>query len=167
MQDEYNPSEHTAARAALLWKRMLANPKFDNGDKGFTGIMAAGLAAMIPANTTADLLDAFEVKLREAILTPDERGYFEAGRLSVDYGPDHILDATAKAVGLKVEFPWKTSMSIHRDYLTVRGGYSAETLNHYRLPNGKWLVTSLYGSEIEKIKKFAMDGTVPTFTVED
>jgi len=169
MRDEMVPSEHTAARAALLWRKMLASPVFDNGDNSFAGVMSQGLAAMIPTNTNDTLLEQFEAKLREVIVTPDaeRKDYYPASYLSVDYGPCEPLENAAKAVGLNVQFPWKTNMNVYRDYLTLRAGYSSETQYHYRLDNGKWLVTTLNGSEVEKIKRYVLDGTLPEFSVED
>jgi hypothetical protein len=162
------PSDLLVKRAVELWKRMLRSPKFDSGDNGPTGGMASMLASMIPTNTTEELLDAFGEELAKKILAPSEhnRDYYPNTGLHVDYGPDKNLSDAAEAAGLKVQFPWKTNMWIGEDYISVRYGYSAEVVYHYPLNDGKWLVTYLSGSEIEKIKKFVADGTLPEFTVE-
>lgn len=164
----YNPTERTAKRAAELWKSMLEQPKFDNGDNSFQGGMAAAMATMIPTNTTTELLDAFAEKLVERIMTPSERDpeYFDSANLCVDYGPCPALAESAEAVGLKCQFPWKTNMWVHANDLSLRHGYGAETVYHYALENGKWLVTTLAGSEIEAIKKYVVDGTPLEFRVE-
>ncbi len=165
---EYNPTERTAKRAAELWKRMLRRPKFDNGDQSGNSGVAVMLAHMIPTNITEELLDAFADKLVSLIMTPDEKDpeYFPNSRMHVDYGPCHVLSGAAESVGLKIEFPWQTNMWVHADSLSVRHGYGAETVFHYALENGKWLVTTLSGPEIDKIKRYVVDGTLPEFKVE-
>jgi len=165
---EHKPTERTAKRAAELWKRMLAKPKFDNGDNSLTGGMAVAMVSMIETNTSTELLDAFGEKLVEKIMTPCERSpdYYEATRLIVDYGPCPALDEAAKEVGLKVQFPWKTSVNVYSDTVTARYGYSAETINHYALKDGRWLITTLSGSAVEDIKSHVVDGTPLEFTVE-
>ncbi len=69
----YNPTELTARRAAELWKRMLRQPKFDNGDTGPSGGLAVALVSMIRTNTTNELLEAFGCKLVERILSFERR----------------------------------------------------------------------------------------------
>lgn len=165
---DYNPSERTARKAAELWKKMLASPKFDNGDETEKGGLATLLAHLVPVNTTEDLLDKFAEKLVEQIMTPgkSDPDYFPGSNLHVDYGPDLTLSECAEAVGLKCQFPWKTNMWIRRDVVSVSHGYGAEQINYYALENGRWLVTTLSGSEVEKIKKYVTDGTLPDFKVE-
>lgn len=164
----YNPTARTARKAAELWKNMLRGPKFDNGDTSLSGGMATVLAGMIPVNTTDELLGAFADKLAERIMTPSETSpdYYNSASLHVDYGPDLALSECADAVGLKCQFPWKTNMWVRGDMVSVSYGYGAEAVNYYALDNGKWLVTTLSGSDVEKIKKFVTDGTLPEFTVE-
>ncbi len=164
----YKPTERTARKAAELWKNMLRSPKFDNGDTSPMGDMATMLAEMIPVNTSDDLLEAFAEKLAERIMTPSEKypEYFENATLRVDYDPDLTLSECADEVGLICQFPWKTNMLVRSNVVSVSHGYGAEQVNHYALDNGKWLVTTLSGSDIEKIKKFVTDGTLPEFTVE-
>lgn len=165
---KYKPTIKTARRAAELWKKMLTNPKFDNGDDSVTGFMTASLASMIPTNTTEELLDAFVEKLVEKIMTPSAHNpdFHDSSNLSVDYGPCQALADSAKAVGLNCQFPWKTSTRVYSDEVHVRHGYGAETIFHYALDNDKWLVTTLSGSEIEKIKRYIVDGDLLEFTVE-
>ncbi len=162
------PSDLLVKRAVELWKRMLRSPKFDNGDNGPNGGMASMLATMIPTNTTEELLDKFGVELEKTILTPSEhsRDYYPNTSLHVDYGPDKALGDAAEAAGLKCQFPWKTNMWIGDGCVSVSAGYAAANVYHYPLDNGKWLVTSLSGSEIDKIKRFVTDGTHPEFMVE-
>lgn len=162
------PSDLLVKRAVELWKRMLRSPKFDNGDPSPVGGMASMMAMMIPTNTTEELLDKFGEELEKNILTPSEhsRDYYPNTSLHVDYGPDKAIGDAAEAAGLQCQFPWKTNMWIGDGCVSVSAGYAAANVYHYPLSDGKWLVTSLSGSEIEKIKKFVTDGTLPEFTVE-
>jgi len=148
---------------------MLDQPKFDNGDSSLHGFMAVSLVESIPTNTTPDLLDAFGEELVKRILTPSDHDpeYFEGSNLSVDYNPCPALSESAFAVGLECGFPWKTTMWVYADSISLRHGYGAKTVFHYALGNGKWLVTTLSGSEIELIKKHVTDGSPLEFRVED
>lgn len=164
------PTELTARRAAEIWKGMLRAPKFDNGDDSSTGCMASMMARMIPGNITEERLDAFGERLVQLIMTPsgNNGSYFPDCSLFVDYGPCVALRDAAMQAGLDCEFPWKTHVHVGEGYVSVRHGYSAEPAFHYPLGDGKWLVTPLNGhaSEIEKIKRFVIDGTLPEFTVD-
>jgi hypothetical protein len=147
---------------------MLRSPKFDNGDSGPVGGMASVMAMMIPTNTTDELLDKFAEELAKRIMTPspDDPEYFPNASLHTDYGPDRVLADVAESVGLDCQFPWKTNMLVYGDYVSARCGYGASEVYHYALDNGKWLVACLHGPEMEKIKKFVTDGTLPEFMIE-
>lgn len=166
---EYRPSERIVDRAVSIWRRLLENPRYDNGDTSFPGGMCMAMAKMIPNNANADRLDSFCGHLRKWLLSPDDeqRGTFWSKQsLAVDYGPGRGLIEAAAASGLKMEFPWKTSMWINDDHLHVRAGYSAETFYHYPLADGRWLVTTLSGSEISKVIEY-IGGGKPEFHIEE
>lgn len=163
---DWNPTPATAARAAKIWRRMLEKPKYDNGDTGLTGFLLQEIASHYKSNATPEILDAFEKEMTTMLLTPNEDGRCETN-FYCDYGPDKKLIELAEKVGLKMEFPIKTSMNIHPDYVTYRFGYSAPWVYHYLLSNGRWFVTTLVGDEIESIKKHLVDGTPLSWTVED
>lgn len=158
------------ARAAELWVRMLASPKYDNmGDTGtkkersLMG-MASLMAHAIPSNATPGVLERFREslvrRLREAMDGQEYGAY-----LGVDYGPDATLAEAAEDAGLKMEWPWKTRMSISKDKVGVSSGYAAEYVNHYPLPDGAWLVTTLAGSDISKVFEYIAGGK-PEFRIE-
>lgn len=156
-----------ANKAADIWKSLLKSPVYDNGDKSENGILATALAMQLPSNTTDELLDKF----KEALVKKLSEKWDEGGMhfwMDVDYGPCGILDEAAEEAGLNVQFPWKTSVSIHLESkaVSVSAGYGAEDIIHYDLENGKWLVTTLHGSEVEKIKDHVVNGTPLEFKVE-
>lgn len=164
-EEDYQPSPRTAKRAAFLFTELCRKPKFDNGDLSLTGMMCQTLAERLPHEPDGQKLIAFRDGLEQFLLEEDDKGYRHAS-LDVDYGPSLYIANIADRIGLKVQFPWKTNVWAYRDHVTVRAGYTAETIYHYALDGGKWLVTSLSGSEVEKIKKFVLTGEVPSFTVE-
>lgn len=164
-QEAYLPTQRTAERAAELWKRMLRSPKYDNGDASPAGGLAMMMAHAIPSNVDEEKLTVFGQELAKCLMTRDAHGWCDT-HLGVDYGPCKTLADCAKAAGLLVEFPWKTTMHVYADHLSLAYGYGAEHLNHYALSDGRWLITNLYGRDIEKIKSFVMDGTLPEFVVE-
>jgi hypothetical protein len=158
---EYVANERIIDKAVEIWKGLLKNPKFDNGDNTPTGGMASIMAKMIPGNADDENLEAFGKYLKESLMEEKYGGY-----LSVDYGPCEKLNSAAEKAGLKVQFPWKTNMNIWSDWLYLSYGYGAESVYYYPLPDGKWLVTKLSGSDIEKVKEYVLGGK-PAFTVID
>lgn len=168
MSNHQNPTLRTAKKAAELWKSMLRKPTFDNGDKSEAGLFTSMLASLSPSNATDEILNVFGEKLTEKILTKSDKypEYYPNTTLGSDYGPDLTLDQCANESGLKCQFPFKTVVWVMSDCVQVRNGYGAEAVFHYALDNGKWLVTTLCGSEIEKIKKYVTDGTPLEFKVE-
>lgn len=153
------PNEQIVDRAVELWKRALADPVYDNGGDG----LASVLAGMAKQNSTADVLEAFGVALKAALMTPGQYGYLDI--LSVDYDPDPTLRAAAEKAGLLTKFPWKTRMFINPDCVAFSQGYGAPDVYHYPLPDGRWLVTRLRGEDIAEVIKLVM-GEAPNFTVE-
>jgi len=151
--EDREPTEQTARRAVELWKRLLKNPKYDNGAEDQANKMAQLLAMGLNKNNTDEKLKAFGDELFKKIMNKDEPNYSRTS-LCVDYGPDKTLDDCAKAAELKMEFPWKTNMYIYKDSVSVRAGYGAESENHYPLGDGRWLVTTLSGSDIDQVIEY-------------
>lgn len=164
--DEYKPNDRIVDRAVALWRKMLACPKYDNGDPSAVGFITSTMAAMLPSNVSEERLDAFCGHLRTWLTTPGPRGdFYPKQSLHVDYHPDEGLRMSAALAALTMEFPWKTSMWLYGDHLHVRAGYSSPTIYHYPLSDDRWLVTDLHGREIAKVIEY-IDGGQPTFTVE-
>jgi hypothetical protein len=171
-RDEPNP--RIVDRAVELWKRMLANPEYkatcdDSGlEDQITMARAASMAKMIPSNATPERLEAFGVALKQRLMTPDpQRSSCVAypDTLHVDYGPDAMLGGAAEEAGLKLEWPWKTLMRLYDDRVGLAAGYAAGTVYHYPLNDGRWLMTTLQGSDITKIIEY-VDGGQPEFDIE-
>lgn len=165
---EYVPNELIVDRAVELWKRMLKNPRFDNGDNSFVGGMCAALAMTMPSNVDEEKLKVFGDALKKSLMTNTVGGgsyeYFTSD-LSVDYDPCRVLLDAAKEAGLTAKFPWKTSMFLTDEYLSVSCGYGAELVSHYPLSDGRWLMTTLRGSDISKVID-VINGGEPGFVVE-
>lgn len=114
--------------AAKWWADQLrgGRPKLDNGDDSRTGDMVAVIAMMTQASRPRldpETIDAFETVLA-ARIEHDGIGY-----ISVDYDPDIVLSECARSVGLTLgmtDLPWRTSMWIDVDRVTVRCGYGAQ-----------------------------------------
>lgn len=166
MREEYKPNMIVVDRAVVLWKDMLAAPKYDNGDDSPTGGLAFVMMAMMPKNNIPEVLDAFGKALREKLVTPQH--YESHGSkwssyvmsLDVDYWPCKELSEAAQSAGLEMQFPIKTHMHLYDDRLSVSCGYGAETKYHYPLSDGRWLVTTLSGSDISKILALAESGVL-------
>tara|TARA_R110002096_G_scaffold66682_2_gene162194 strand:- start:22071 stop:22490 length:420 start_codon:yes stop_codon:yes gene_type:complete len=130
--------------------------------------MASMIATSMVVAPEEDKLEKFGELLVDAIMTPSEDSpdYYPNTTLGSDYGPDRVLSDAAEAAGLKCQFPWKTTMWVYGDSVSVSYGYGTEAERHYLLENGNWLITTLCGSDIDKIKKFAVDSTLPEFNIE-
>ena len=113
--------------AADWWAEAVANPKFDNGD-AFTSLFAAVLTADMQKPESGEI-QRFKENLGLEILAGliKNPNYFS---LDVDYDPDyHLANAACKAGfrGGVLQFPWKTTMYITKDKVTVRAGYGAKS----------------------------------------
>jgi hypothetical protein len=76
-----------------------------------------------------------------------------------------VLAQSAEEAGIDLAlFPWKTSMWIYEQYLSVAYGYGSESVYYYPF-DGKWLVTTLTGSDISKVLEYAKGGS-PEFKIE-
>lgn len=126
-----------AVAAANWWAEAIGSPKFDalgatrGQDRKETETMEmASMLAMLIASDSPVLQEAgakFAVLLAskiEASLTGRNYGV----SLGVDYGPDRVLGETAQEAGVSgSRFPWKTSMWVREDHVTVSAGYAAPT----------------------------------------
>jgi len=110
--------------------------------------IAASMAKQIPSNATPERLDAFADALRRRLPGEAHGDYISVG---VDYGPDKILSDAAEDAGLDMQFPWKTQMWISHGTVSVSAGYGAPQVFHHPMADGRWLVTTLYGSDIDKV----------------
>ncbi len=115
--------------AAKWWADKLRNVglgNFDNGDSSSAGGLAMILAGMLAMDTkpSDESIDLFEKELAETIKEQVEsRGSMT---LSVDYGPDYILGSLAEKTGVSTNgFPWKTTMWVRSNEVTVSAGYAA------------------------------------------
>jgi len=167
MYKSYKPNEKIVDRAVEIWKRLLRNPKYDNLGKdmrdctfedAMPNLMASVLTAKLPSNATPEVLDKFGKALKRRLLTTDEKYGFYIASLHVDYDPDRTLRDAADEVGLKMQFPWKTNMHIHESCVAVGDGYAAPFVYHYPLSNNRWLMTTLYGTDIDKVIKLVEEG---------
>jgi hypothetical protein len=164
---DYTPNERIVDRAISIWIEMLKTPKYDNlgtnsresAESIFSNRMASALAASIPKNNTDEVLTKFGQELKPFLMGTGDLSGTEYSHmsnrpmayLSVDYHPDAILALAAQRAGLKMKFPWKTSMYVGEDYISVRNGYGASGMYHYPLSGDRWLVTALSGEDIKKI----------------
>lgn len=168
--NKYVPNPIIVDRAVSLWIDALRKPKFDNGDPSPSGLLASGLAKMIPSNATEELLTAFGRQLRIKMMDGYDWKWTDGtihrhdpvNYLSVDYRPDPSLAQAAEEVGLKTEFPWKTNMSLSENYVAFAIGYGAEPEYHYPLAGGQWLVTKLHGADMAKIIALVESGKIST-----
>lgn len=151
-REEYVPNERIVDRAVSLWINALRKPKYNNGG-GIESVMASARASMIPKNNDEDTLTRFGVELKKLLMEGQVKQYGQgepytrfATYLGVDYGPDDTLSDAADAAGLKMQFPWKTSMHMWTGHVQFSVGYGERGLYHYPLSNGKWLLTTLNGA---------------------
>jgi hypothetical protein len=167
MRREEPAPENIRRRAITLWQDILRGPKYDNGDKSAMGGLGMALAFQLASKhtPTEEQIAAFGEALFTALSTPDEYGVYPYG-LHVDYHPDRVLGDAADAAGINPSrFSIKTGMWINHGFVSISEGYGAESVNHYPLEDGRWLVTTLSGSDIDKVKEYVLGGA-PTFTVK-
>ena len=117
--------------AAKWWADKLRKTgpgNFDNGDDSSAGGFAMILATMlaIKSEPSNESIDLFEEKLASTI-----KEHIETHGtliLSVDYGPDYILGNLANETGISTSrFPWKTTMWITENKVSVSAGYATST----------------------------------------
>lgn len=120
----------TAAEAVgQWWAEQVGAPRFQNvrpeersWESDFVSVTAHMLADKHPVTPEAGrgFAQALQRRVEEDLKRP---GWTHLG---VDYGPDPMLAEAAEEAGVSMSrFPWKTSMWVHRDYVTVSTGYGA------------------------------------------
>ena len=147
----------TAARAAALWSaKQVGAPTFRNTNEtdspedrrngDFAGVMASMIAERSPVSSEQGTKFADEVERRiDAIL-----GRTNWVSLGVDYGPDLELFEAAKAAGVNASrFPWKTHMSITKDYVTAALGYGAPSTLIWQAPD--WVRPACGSQRYERV----------------
>lgn len=108
----------TAIKAAKWWSDKLKCNSHSNGDDSFASVMADHLASK--NSVSEEQFTTFETYLIDDILKCDRIV------LRCDYGPDIKLSAAAEKAGIdRNKFPWKTSMYIDYDIISVSDGYGA------------------------------------------
>ena len=160
-------------RAAELWARKLQTPIFDNGDNSAMGGLTHILATtnMQSAKDRTDNLEKqiadFKKILIYNITTLQDSDKHWIPWLDTDYNPcKHLADAAAEAGIPESLFSCKSSVSMREDHVSTSFGYGAEYVNHYPLSDGRWLITTLSGSDIKKVIEQIMKGNDMGFTVE-
>ncbi len=118
----------TAKRAAKWWSDHLRHgAPMDNGDTSPNGPMTMMLGTLVQdrmrSQITPEAIDRFEQELAEIIV--EEAGEYTFMHIGVDYHPDGVLAQAANRARIDVDFalPWKTSMWIEKDRITVSLGY--------------------------------------------
>jgi len=160
-------------RAVELWCRKLHDPVFDNGDKTeqgfFTGVLA-NTNIQADKNKIDDMgvrVEKFRKALVRTLKTERDSADYFYGHLSVDYAPCIELGLAANEAGIpESQFSCKSAVAIFEGWVVASFGYAAESTYHYPLPDGKWLVTSLVGSDINKVIKQVMDGNLMGLEVD-
>jgi hypothetical protein len=160
-------------RAVELWCRKLHRPVFDNGDDSLAGIFTEGLATM-NINSAVQSVDNLHASIeqfrtaltRDLIEKRDSNEHFYSF-LSVDYGPCEDLAKAADEAGIPHDlFSVKSTVQVDATKVSTSFGYGAEYINHYPLPCGGWLITTLTGSDIDKITEHVCSGNSIGFEVE-
>jgi len=106
--------------AARWWRESLHKPQFDNGGDGDAA--ALKMIVALPETLSPQVLNIFEHKLtdaiREALQESDEVA------LSVDYGPEGLLEQVAEDAALYTgRWNWKTRMIVTATEIRVKRGY--------------------------------------------
>ena len=155
-------SDRLIERAAELWCRALKSPRFNNGDDSSQGVFTTALASLnieAAQQKSGDIdskIEVFRGELSKILLgkkaeQSQRRGYFWAD-LSCDYAPEDELAEAAAAAGVDTKlFSVKSSVYINDGYVTSKFGYGAVEFNHYPLEDGRWLITTLKGSDMDKV----------------
>lgn len=168
--------EEIIKRAVDLWCKKLKAPTYDNGDKSLQGVLGQGLAAINinHAMKGVDDLDAqiekFRIALTESITNEASKDEYFYGELSVDYHPCRLLAEAGKIAGIPDRlFSIKSRAMIEDNYVSTSFGYGVANQNHYPLPDGRWLITTLKGSadDMSKILTHAMTGNKIEFFIDN
>ena len=172
MRNEF--SKQVINRAVDLWCRKLHTPVFDNGDDSEHGGLSTALATLNIQNDKAstdnmtDRIEVFRAALTSEIVRlqedPDE---YLMCWLATDYGPEKLLADAANKAGIPTsQFSVKSTVQMNDGYVSASFGYGAGYENHYPLPDGSWLITTLTGSDIDKVISSAISGNPLELTIE-
>ncbi len=115
--------------AANWWANIIVNPKFDNGDDSNADGMAFLLTMMVNSKSSIskEQIDIFRKELADIIVEQMKSSRNGECNLDVDYEPDMLLHEAAHKAGIDdMGFPWKTSMVISKDKVSVSVGYAAD-----------------------------------------
>jgi len=135
--------KNVSQKAAKWWADQLrGTAKLDDGDNTLEGKMRAENAAMLQETEkqkqSPELINKFELELANIILVDNfdfeltntiMMGQERIWKIGVDYHPDGLLQEAANRAGLPLEMttlPWKTTMWIEDEKITVHCGYSAK-----------------------------------------
>jgi len=158
-----NPTKETAKYAANIVKEWLEDIHLmDNGEqdlekKIFIDVMSMKIQEANPVSK--ETIEAFIEDLEQEILK-EKDGYHPLSSIRIDYGPPRELMELAEKHGIHYShFPIKTTLFIDSDYISISKGYGSPYVYHYLLSSGKWLITTLYGEYIDKIKDHVVNGT--------
>ena len=167
---EMTPTKETAKYAASIVREWLEEISFmDNGEQDLERKVMGDILTMKiqESNPISDeTLNAFIEDLEQEMLTQTEDGYCEMSSIHIDYNPWGKLAELADKHGIHhSHFPIKTRMFVDENYVSVSKGYGAPNLFHYLLDNGKWLITTLSGKDIDKIKDHVVNGTELEWTI--
>lgn len=120
-------NKQTAQKAARWWADQLrGHAKLDNGDQSETGAMTFVMSRILQSKEKAGQTPAQVDRFESALAILIYKGDFDF--IDVDYHPDPILEQAADEAGLSLgmaSLPWKTTMHIDGDKVTVRCGYGA------------------------------------------
>ena len=119
--------------AVNWWANAIVNPKFDSGDDRTNNGMSFLMTMVVNSkkSITKEQIDNFKKELANAIVEKINSSTNGECYLNVDYDPDVLLSTAAKNAGMSsTEFPWKTSMTVSKNAVSVLAGYTAtwETL---------------------------------------
>lgn len=167
-------SNQIISRAVDLWCKKLFKPVFDNGDDSEVGAIGGILATVNiqrAKNGIDDLqarVEVFRKTLIESLIeTRDSEDYFNRW-LDTDYHPSPELAKAADIAGIPHSlFSCKSSVMMREGCVTSSFGYGADNQNHYPLPDGRWLITTLSGSDMDKVIDQVMGGNLMGLTVEE
>lgn len=112
--------------AAEWWKnRISGKVEHDNGDSNFGSVFAGLLADDMVKPASNAQLQKFKNNLVMRLSTLASQGR-DSLWLDCDYSPDMTLSAAAADAGIpRDNFPWKVSMRIDEECVTVKNGYGA------------------------------------------
>lgn len=172
MRDDF--SKQVIDRAVDIWCRNLHNPFFDNGDDTEHGAMGTALATLniesdkAKIDNMGDRIEVFRKSLtNEIIRRQEDMDEHLPCWIDTDYHPCQMLaDAANEADIPTSQFSAKSTVQMNDGYVSTSFGYGAAYENHYPLPDGSWLITTLAGSDIDKVISSAIDGNPLGLTIE-